>query len=81
MLVMAPGTVRIKVSALLKERGMSVRELVEKTGMSYNTILALNRNASTRVGLETIARICDALGVEVSDVLDYDPSNEELETG
>jgi putative transcriptional regulator len=74
---MAQGTVRIIVSDLLKERGLSVRDLVEKTGMSYNTALALVRNSSTRLDLDTVARICGAFNVEVSEVLEYVPEKGE----
>ncbi len=73
MLVMTPGTVNIRVSDLLKDKGMSVRELVDRTGMSYNTALALSRNASTRIDLDTLARVCDALDVDIDAVLEYVP--------
>lgn len=67
------GRVRIKVDELLEERGMTVADLVARTGLSYNTALALKRNASTTLRLDTIARICDALGVRVERVLVYEP--------
>jgi len=67
------GRVRIRVDELLEERGMTVGDLAEKTGMNYATVLALKRNASTRVDLDTIARICDALGVRIERVLVYEP--------
>ena len=67
------GKVRIKVDELLEERGMTVADLAEKTGMSYATVLALKRNASNTLRLDTIARICDALGVRVERVLVYEP--------
>jgi putative transcriptional regulator len=80
MLDMAPGTVRVKVSTLLKSRGMTVGELSERAGIHYNTALALKRGVFTRLDLDTLARVCDALGVQVSDILEYDPSRD-LEPG
>ena len=80
MLDMAPGTVRVKVSTLLKDRGMSVRDLSKAADIHYNTALALKRGVFTRLDLDTLARVCDALGVEVSDVLEYDRTKE-LEAG
>ena len=71
MLVMAPGTVKFTVAELLEKRQMTVGEMAKEAGMSYNTALAVSRNASTRIDLETLARICDALGVKVSDLLVY----------
>jgi len=67
------GRIRIKVDELLEERGMTVGDLAEKTGMSYATVLALKRNASNTLRLNTIALICDALGVRVERVLVYEP--------
>jgi len=67
------GKVRIRVSELLEERGMTVGDLAEKTGMSYATVLALKRNASNTLRLNTIALICGALGVRVEEVLVYEP--------
>ena len=72
MTIANTGAVRISVGKLLRERGVSVRELVERTGMSYNTALALARGTSSRLDLDTLARVCDALDVEVSDLLVYE---------
>ena len=80
MLNMAPGTVRIKVSTLLEDRGMTVGDLAEQAGIHYNTALALKRGVFTRLDLDTLARVCDALGVQVEDVLEYTPQKE-LEPG
>lgn len=67
------GRVRIRVDELLEERGMTVADLVAQTGLSYNTALALKRNASKTLRLDTIARICDALGVQIGRILVYEP--------
>ena len=69
------GTVRLRVSQLLKERGMTVADLAKKTGMSYNTVLALTRDASDRFDRGTIAKLCKALGVQPGDLIVYDPND------
>ena len=63
-MTMNPMTVRLTVSELLDKRNMSTAEFAEKAGLTYNQALALRRNAYTRVDLNTIARVCDALDVE-----------------
>jgi putative transcriptional regulator len=73
MLNTMTGTVRLRVSLLLKERNMTVAELAKRTGMSHNTALALSRDAYDRIGKETIARLCDVLGVEPGALFSYDP--------
>ncbi len=72
MLTMAPGSVRIRVAELLKERGMSVSDLAEEAGLAYGTALALSRSSNTRVDLDTLARVCAALSVQIADLLVYE---------
>ncbi len=79
MINMAPGTVRVRLSELLKERGMPLAKLVELTGISYNTGLALRRNSNIRIDLNILALICKALDVDVSDILVYEPETENVE--
>jgi putative transcriptional regulator len=71
---MAPGTVRLRVSELLKERGMSTAEFAEKAGFAYNTALALVRDSYDKIGKDTLARICEVLDVEPGDVIVIDPA-------
>ena len=67
--VMSPKTVRLAVSALLDERGMSTAEFAKLASLSYNQALALRRGNQTRIDLETIERICNALGVLPGDLI------------
>lgn len=77
MAIMSPGSVRIRVSELLKERGMNVTDLANATGLSYGTALMLERGAGRRLDFETLARVCAALEVQVSDVLIYEDEEPE----
>lgn len=79
MINTAPGTVRVRLSELLKERGMTLAKLVELTGISYNTGLALRRNSNIRIDLNILALVCKALEVDISDVLVYEPEPESME--
>lgn len=66
--VMTPLTVRLTVSRILDERGISTAEFADKAKLSYNTALAIRRGAYSRIDLETISRICEALEVEPGDL-------------
>lgn len=59
-----PTTVRLRVDKILDERQMTQADLVELTKLDKNTVSAITRNAYSRIGLETIAVLCDALKVE-----------------
>ncbi len=63
-------TVKFSVAERLKERGMSTQDLVNAAGSTYPTILGIVQNRSTQVRLETIAKICLALDVGISEIID-----------
>ncbi len=60
---------RVRLGAIMKERGLSEKELhdltADKTGkkIARNTIRALMRDSAVRVDFGTIERIAAALGV------------------
>lgn len=76
MLIMPTGTVRLRVPEIAKSKNLSVKELVEATGLSRNTASALMRGFYDRIGLDTIARLCDGLDVEPGELFEYRPEPE-----
>ena len=62
-----------RLSRLLGERRMSISELQRQTGLSYVTLHSLYTGKSTRVDIETLNKICMALEVTTSDILEYRP--------
>ncbi len=75
---MINGSVRIKIAELLEDRQMTVGVFAENAGIHYNTALALKRGVLTRLDLDTLARICAAFEIGVSDVLEYEPQELEI---
>ncbi len=71
MLAIMTGTVRLRVSEILAQRGMTAADLAKKAGLNHNTALALMRDAYDRIGMDTIARVCDALDVTPGDLFCY----------
>lgn len=66
-------TIKLKLNELLEARGMSTRDLVSKTGLAYNTVLGLRRGNVAKIGFDTLDRLCEALRVTPSDVLEFTP--------
>lgn len=55
-----------RVYELIAERSMSLTKLAELSGVAYSTIkMAENRN--TQLSVDTIERICHALGITLSE--------------
>ena len=55
--------------ALRLDRGLSIAQVAESTGLTKGFLSQLERNL-TSVSLSALARICSALGVRFGDVLD-----------
>ena len=68
-----------RLSRLLGERRMTVKELADRTGISYRAVLDLYHARSTRVDLETINRICNVLRVTPNDLFEHHPDGEREE--
>lgn len=66
---MAAYKVRIKLDAILKERGISDREFARMTGIRHPSVGEMRANKTLRLPLENLARICEVLDVEIADIL------------
>ena len=53
-----------RVDELVERRGWNARRLAEKAGVDIKTARNIITGRATRVDLETIGRLADALGVE-----------------
>ena len=60
---------RILLSTKLGERKWTQAELARKTQIRPNTINDLYHEIATRISLEELDRICDALEYDISDIL------------
>jgi putative transcriptional regulator len=69
---MTPGTVHLAVSEILDKKGWSTAQFAEKAGITYATALAIRRGNYARIGLDTIARLCEALGVEPGELIVFE---------
>lgn len=61
--------IKVRLNELLKERNMSQRELARLTGLRPNTISHLCSDHVDRVYLETLEKVCKALGVNIEDLI------------
>ena len=61
-----------RLRALRQERGLSIAQVAQSTGLTKGFLSQLERNL-TSVSLSALARICSALGVRFGDVLDEPP--------
>lgn len=58
---------------LLIDKKISKAELRRKTGISPNTMTKLNRDEE--VALSVLSKICEALNVDIGDIIEYTGSS------
>ena len=64
------SAISVQLAHLRLMRGLTQRQLAERTGLRRDTISALERGKSQAIEFDTLARLCDALNVGVGDILD-----------
>ncbi|GHO85223.1 hypothetical protein KSZ_32290 [Dictyobacter formicarum] len=56
---------------------MKMAELSRKTGISKNALSLLYYEKTDSIRFETLAKLCDALNCQVSDLLEYIPEDKQ----
>lgn len=69
--------ITVHLSELLKERGMTSKELCAKVGITEANLSILRSGKASGVRFHTINRICYYLDCEVGDLLRFDGRLEE----
>ena len=70
--------IRIRFDEVLAAKGMKARQVAAAIGVS-ETHLSLFRSGKVRgVRFATLARICAVLGCQPGDLLEYEPSSDDL---
>ena len=68
--------VRILLSTRLGERRWTQADLARMTGIRPNTISELYNEVATRISLDHLDLICEALGCELTDLIVLTPNSE-----
>ncbi|MGJ0706651.1 helix-turn-helix domain-containing protein [Enterococcus avium] len=64
------------LSKLLGERLLKVSNVHIATGISKTTLTEIYYQRAVNVQLSTLQKICDYLGVSLSELIEYDPKKE-----
>ena len=70
------GKIIITLEQYRKENDISKYKIIKNCGVSATQLNSYCNNQVTRVDLPVLARICDYLGCEISDLLEYVPELE-----
>ncbi len=74
------GTIRVKLDELLKESGLSKKNMLShRAEMQRTQINNYCRNQITRLDIDVLARLCTVLNCEIGDLLEFVPPEEKNE--
>ena len=71
------GTIIIKLDELIKKSGMSKNKISHKAEMQRTQLNNYCNNKVTRLDTDVLARLCEVLGCEIGDLLEYKPKSKE----
>jgi transcriptional regulator with XRE-family HTH domain len=64
------GVAKLRLGALLKERGLGICEFADMCGLEYHAVGKLVKNGWARIGFDTLYLLAVALGVQVGDLFE-----------
>jgi len=67
--MMAPGTVKLRVPELLEAKGWTITEFMRNSGLSYPTAHRLAHHDVTAISLETLDILCEVFGVGIDELI------------
>lgn len=63
-----------RIGLFASEKGINLRQLALKAGISYNTLYSIVKRKSSRVDYEAMQKIADALEISLSELVGMNPA-------
>ena len=70
------GYIKIKLAELIEQQGISKNKVAHRAEMQRTQLNQYCKNEVTRLDPAVLARLCNALGCKISDLLEYVPKEE-----
>ena len=74
--VALPGEMIFNIDVMLAKRKMRVGDLAEKVGITISNLSILKNGKAKAIRVSTLIRLCDALGCQPGDLLEYRPKQD-----
>ena len=68
--------IRVRLDELLHQRRMSLTDLADTVGLTLANLSILKTGKARAMRFSTLAAICDALGCQPGDILEFDSAGE-----
>jgi putative transcriptional regulator len=63
--------IQFNLKKIMDQRGLTQADIIDKTGLSRNTVKALAGGINTRIDFPTLDVLCDKLNVTPGDLIKY----------
>ena len=67
--------IRIKLKAVLAEKGIKQKALVAMTGIRQPTLSGMNNNSVKHIPLDVLDKLCTVLDCQPADLLEFVPDD------
>ena len=67
--------IKVKVSELLKERGLNATDLMRKANIAYATAYRLSKGQGTAISFDVLNALCEFFNVPIEEILEYRSTN------
>jgi putative transcriptional regulator len=67
--------IKLKVSELMEKKKWNITDLMRKANIGYTTAHRLSKGKAGYVTFDVLNSLCEALEVQVKDILEYIPDN------
>ena len=69
--------VKCRLSTILGERRLKMSDVVRGTGLGRMTVWNLYHDRATKIGYDTLGKLCQFLNCQPGDLLVYEPDEED----
>lgn len=66
------GEIKVNLDLILVKRGMTLTELSERVDITISNLSILKTGKAKAIRFSTLAAICEALGCQPGDILEYE---------
>lgn len=74
-------TIVNNIGAIVRQRGMKIKEFAEEAGLAYNTAHDLYTGRFSRIGLDVLDKVCRVLEVQPGELFVWVDDNVNQPTG
>ena len=68
------GKIILRLDRVMADRKISLNDLAEKVGITNVNLSKMKTGKISAIRFSTLEAICDALGCQPGDILEYDPN-------